>query len=154
MELTRAVTAPPTAVRSLREHEVRTPRAHLVLDPLVVAFAASRLGFRVIETWDPLDVELPSLDDVLARAGSDARLVRLVVVDSRLVCIRRAEGPLGRRIPGRVLDAARRLVAVMDASDQLARIDLVLDGRGVWWFGGLSVEPRVTSRRRAPAAEW
>ncbi|MFT4284436.1 MAG: hypothetical protein QM598_06345 [Protaetiibacter sp.] len=123
-------------------------------DPLLVAFAASRVGFDCPAVrWDDDASPDPLLDGALRAAGPEGRVIQLVVLDGRVVGIRRIEMLLGLRVPARTLLAAERLVAAVADGRARAGLDLVVDRAGRWWFGGLTVlpdEPSLTSPRRAP----
>jgi hypothetical protein len=123
-------------------------------DPLLAAFAASRVGFDCPAVrWDDDASPDPLLEGALHAGGPEGRVIQLVVLGGRVAGLRRIEMLLGQRVPARTLLAAERLVEVLAPGRARVGLDLVVDRSGRWWFGGMTVlpdEPVLTSPSRAP----
>lgn len=115
-----------------------------IADPLLAEFAASRVGFDCPEAhWDDEISPFPLLEAALRAGGPTGRLVRLVVVEGRIVGAARIEALLGRSVPARILDAVTRLAASLGADAAHLGVDVVVDEAGHWWFGGVTELPRL-----------
>ncbi|AYF98109.1 hypothetical protein [Protaetiibacter intestinalis] len=125
-------------------------------DPMLAAFAASRIGLDCPPVrWDDLASPDALLEGALRAGGPEGRVVQLVLLDGRVVGAHRIHMLLGEPVPERTIVGAERLVEILVPDCTRAGVDLVVDG-GRWWFGGLTVlpdePPAVTNLRRAPAA--
>ncbi|MCS0499719.1 hypothetical protein [Protaetiibacter mangrovi] len=113
------------------------------VDPLLEAFAAAHVGFSCAEPDVDDTSPCPLLEAALRAGGAEGRFVHLVVVDGRIIGLRRMQTLLGEPVPERVQLATARFASAMGAECGFLGLDLVVDAVGRWWFGGSTTLPML-----------